>query len=33
MRSLVAVLALRVGKKQADNASEILNKVLSSRTK
>ncbi len=33
LRSLVSVIEARVGKKQADNAYEILAKVLSSRTK
>ena len=33
MRSLISVLEAKVGKKQADNASEILGKVLSSRAK
>jgi len=31
MRSLVSILEAKVGKKEADNANEILNKVLSSR--
>jgi 4-carboxymuconolactone decarboxylase len=31
MRSLISVLESRVGKKEADNANEILSKVLSSR--
>jgi alkylhydroperoxidase/carboxymuconolactone decarboxylase family protein YurZ len=31
VRSLISVLESRVGKKEADNANEILNKVLSSR--
>ena len=31
MRSLISVLKSKVGKKEADNASEILGKVLSSR--
>jgi len=31
MRSLISVLDVKVGKKEADNASEILGKVLSSR--
>jgi 4-carboxymuconolactone decarboxylase len=33
MRSLISVLEAKVGKKEADNANEILSKVLSSRTK
>lgn len=33
LQSLVAVLAANVGKKQAENADELLDKVLSSRTK
>jgi 4-carboxymuconolactone decarboxylase len=33
MKSLVSVLEAKVGKKQADNANEILSKVLISRTK
>jgi alkylhydroperoxidase/carboxymuconolactone decarboxylase family protein YurZ len=33
MRSLISVLEAKVGKKAADNANEILNKVLSSRAK
>jgi 4-carboxymuconolactone decarboxylase len=33
MRSLISVLEARVGKKEADNASELLSKVLSSRAK
>jgi 4-carboxymuconolactone decarboxylase len=33
MRSLISVLEAKVGKKQADNASEIIAKVLSSRAK
>jgi 4-carboxymuconolactone decarboxylase len=33
MRSLIAVLEAKVGKKEADNANEILGKVLSGRTK
>ncbi len=33
MRSLISVLEAKVGKKQADNANEILSKVLSSRAK
>ncbi len=33
LRSLVSVLAAKVGKKQADNAAEILGKVLSNRAK
>ena len=33
LRSLISVLEAKVGKKQADNASEILGKVLSSRAK
>jgi alkylhydroperoxidase/carboxymuconolactone decarboxylase family protein YurZ len=33
MRSLISVLEAKVGKKEADNANEILGKVLSSRTK
>jgi len=33
MRSLISVLEAEVGKKDADNANEILNKVLSSRAK
>ena len=31
MRSLISVLEAKVGKKEADNANEILSKVLSSR--
>ena len=31
VRSLISVLESRVGKKEADNANEILSKVLSSR--
>jgi alkylhydroperoxidase/carboxymuconolactone decarboxylase family protein YurZ len=31
MRSLISVLEAKVGKKEADNANDILNKVLSSR--
>ncbi len=31
MKSLISVLAAKVGKKEADNANEILSKVLSSR--
>ena len=31
MKSLISVLAARVGKKEADNANEILSKVLNSR--
>ena len=31
MRSLVSVLESKVGKKEEDNANEILGKVLSSR--
>src|SRR5512139_2120513 len=33
MRSLISVLEAKVGKKEADNANKILNKVLSSRAK
>ena len=33
VRSLISVLESRVGKKEADNANEILSKVLSSRAK
>jgi alkylhydroperoxidase/carboxymuconolactone decarboxylase family protein YurZ len=33
LKSIVSVLAARVGKNQADNASEILGRVLSSRAK
>ena len=33
MRSLVSVLEAKVGKKEADNANEILSKVLSGRSK
>ena len=33
MRSLISVLEAKVGKKETDNANEILNKVLSSRAK
>ena len=33
MRSLISVLESRVGKKEADNANEILSKVLSSRAR
>jgi 4-carboxymuconolactone decarboxylase len=33
MQSLISVLETKVGKKEADNANEILGKVLSSRTK
>jgi hypothetical protein len=33
MRSLISVLDTKVGKKEADNANEILTKVLSSRAK
>jgi 4-carboxymuconolactone decarboxylase len=33
LRSLISVLATKVGKKQADNASEILSKVLNNRAK
>ena len=33
MKSLVSVLEAKVGKKEADNASEVLSKVLSSRAK
>jgi 4-carboxymuconolactone decarboxylase len=33
MRSLIAVLKAKVGKKEADNANDIFGKVLSSRTK
>ena len=33
MRSLISVLEAKVGKKEADNANEILSKVLSSRPK
>jgi 4-carboxymuconolactone decarboxylase len=31
MRRLISVIESRVGKKEADNANEILSKVLSSR--
>ena len=31
MRSLISVLSAKVGKKEADNASEVLSKVLNSR--
>jgi hypothetical protein len=31
MRSLISVLEAKAGKKEADNANEILSKVLSSR--
>jgi hypothetical protein len=31
MRSLISVLAVKVGKKETDNAYEILGKVLSTR--
>jgi alkylhydroperoxidase/carboxymuconolactone decarboxylase family protein YurZ len=33
MRSLISVLEAKVGKKQADNANEILSKILSGRAK
>ncbi len=33
MRSLISVLESRVGKKEADNAYEVLSKVLSNRGK
>ncbi len=33
MRSLIAVLKIKVGKKEADNAHEMLGKVLSSKAK
>jgi 4-carboxymuconolactone decarboxylase len=33
MRSLISVLEAKVGKKEADNAYEILGKVLSNRVK
>ncbi len=33
MRSLISVLEVKIGKKEADNANEILSKVLSSRAK
>ena len=33
MRSLISVLEAKVGKKEADNANEILGKVLGSRAK
>jgi len=33
MRSLISVLGAKVGKKEADNANELLGKVLSSRAK
>ena len=33
MRSLISVLEAKVGKKEADNANEILSKVLGSRAK
>lgn len=33
LRSLISVLASRVGKKQAENANELLDKVLSNRSK
>jgi hypothetical protein len=31
LRSLISVVESRIGKKEADNANEILGKVLSSR--
>jgi hypothetical protein len=31
MRSLISILEVKVGKKEADNAYEILGKVLSTR--
>jgi 4-carboxymuconolactone decarboxylase len=31
MKSLISVIAVKVGKKEADNANEILSKVLSNR--
>jgi 4-carboxymuconolactone decarboxylase len=33
MKSLVSVLEAKVGKKEADNENQILNKVLGSRAK
>jgi hypothetical protein len=33
MRSLISVLEAKVGKQEADNANEILNKVSGSRVK
>ena len=33
MKSLISVLEAKVGKKEGDNASEILSKVLSSKGK
>ena len=33
LRSLISVLEAKVGKKEADNANEILGKVLRDRTK
>lgn len=33
MRSLIAVLKVKVGKKEAENAGELFGKVLSSREK
>lgn len=33
MQSLISVLETRVGKQEADNATEVLNKVISSRTR
>ena len=33
MKSLVSVLAAKVGKKEADNASDVLNRVLKGRTR
>jgi hypothetical protein len=33
MKSLIFVLEAKVGKKEADNANEILSKILNSRAK
>jgi alkylhydroperoxidase/carboxymuconolactone decarboxylase family protein YurZ len=33
MKSLIPVLAAKVGKKEADNASDVLNRVLNGRTR
>jgi 4-carboxymuconolactone decarboxylase len=33
MKSLMSVLAAKVGKKEADNASGVLNRVLNGRTR
>jgi hypothetical protein len=33
MRSLISILEAKVGKKEADNAYEVLSKVLSNRKK